>query len=563
MNELIVEKPEALDYYLECLSVQLGMQNFVLSNFDVSQQSEDHSVLQETIKLDMYETAIHDLIVETEAAERALREKLERQRRLLSTRENPVPPKPWWHVAFKVAAILMIAGGIVQLDRLSREHPKPVPTAVAHLTSSIDAQWTDSSLSYIEGDKIYPGPISLLDGFVNISLEKGVQVVVQAPARLDIKSSREIYLEEGQIAVNIQDSTDPFVVQTPRAIITDYGTEFGVYVDRDGITESSVFEGKIELRNRTDAHRLETRLEKTLLLYAGHAAVVNKTGSIKAKETPSCNYVRDKEYRIKLKASQGSAYHRWLAYTYQVERDPGLVAYYKFEKDLMNPGLLHNSTVRTSRKLDGTLGDEKSPAARPTWVEGRWPQKGALQFNATNRQYVRLPADAQLAIPGDLSIVWWMKADPQLASRTAVIVGYGGKGKFENFYYSHGLEQGRYRAFHEQGAEESGDDYAKNDIEVLTDAAADFDRWVQVAIVRDAATKQYHFYIDGEWIESHSYDKNCDNHTPGTIENFPAIGCSGGLQSEFYTGLLDEIAIYNRIVTPDEIRNHYRAGKMN
>ncbi len=562
LNELIVNESGALDYYLECLSVQLGMQNFVISNFENSQKSEDQSILQEAVKLDMYETAIRELIVEAEAAEKALRDKLERQRKLLSVKKEIAPKKSGWRLAFKVAAVFMIAGGIFLLDHLSKPQPKPIPVAVAHLTSSIDAQWADASRSYLEGDKLYSGPLRLVNGFVHITFEKGANMVVEAPATLAINSATEIFLEEGQIAVTIQDSEDSFIVQTPRATITDFGTEFGVNVDRNGTTESCVFEGKIELKNRTDVNRLDNTLEKKMMLYTGHAAVVNTTGSIRKREIPSYTYVREREYRVKLKASRGSAYHRWLAYTYQLQQDPGLVAYYTFEKDLMNPDILHNSAKTSRGQLDGALGGEgKNPATLPTWSEGRWPQKGALQFEAAKGQFVRLPSDPRLAITGDLTTVWWMKPNPRTIPYTAVILGYGGKAKFDNFYYSHGLESDRYRAFHEQGPEVSGDN-SKNDIEVLTDTSVRFHQWTQVAIVRDATAQLYHFYLNGEWIESHSYDRNCDKNTPGTIERFPAIGRAGGLRGEFYQGLLDEMAIFNRVLTPEEIREYYQAGKI-
>ena len=45
-----------------------------------------------------------------------------------------------------------------------------------------------------------------------------------------------------------------FVVHTPTATVTDLGTEFGVLVDRLGVTESYVFRGAVRVQPCSAAH---------------------------------------------------------------------------------------------------------------------------------------------------------------------------------------------------------------------------------------------------------------------------------------------------------------------
>ena len=52
-----------------------------------------------------------------------------------------------------------------------------------------------------------------------------------------------------------------FSVRTPTAIVTDLGTEFGVEVDRSGVSRSRIFRGKIELRPIDGDGRSGTSIE--------------------------------------------------------------------------------------------------------------------------------------------------------------------------------------------------------------------------------------------------------------------------------------------------------------
>ncbi len=560
LNRLLDGNAAAIDFYLECVSVQLGLHNFVSSNFDVSNTSDDAAVLQEAIKLDMHDSAIRELIIETEAAERATQENLMRRKGQGGVLRPA--PQPIWKQILKAAALIAIAAGIILLDRRLRQNePEAVPMPVATLSSSVDAQWGNSSRSFGEGDMIYPGLLILDKGYVHLSYYNGAHVIIQAPAALDIRTEDELYLQQGRIAVDIQDGKKIFVVQTPSATVTDLGTEFGVHVDDKGETQSCVFEGKVELKSRSES--VQAAAPPVRMLYAGHSAKVEASGNIIDQDYQSHQYVRVKEYRIKRKAVEDSGYYRWLAHSYELQRQPGLVAYYNFERDLDNENVLRNSAAATGGRLDGTLGDGVNEERKPQWAQGRWPEKGGLLFSGEKHQFVKLPKDALLAIGGDLSVCWWMmmnQGDSGLAGRRIVLSNGGAEIKEEqsgfslNFYYSHGIENGCFRAFHEYGEDK--------DAKVLTQTPVPANRWLHVAMVRDAASLQYLIYLNGELLESHPYPHNYEYLGRDEETSFPAIGCDGGRQREYYDGILDEIAIFNRILTPDEIHTLYQSGRI-
>ena len=65
-----------------------------------------------------------------------------------------------------------------------------------------------------------------------------------------------------------------FSVRTPTAIVTDLGTEFGVEVERSGVTRSHVFQGKVELRvinlsGEQDAKTIPLSVNQSVTVAAG------------------------------------------------------------------------------------------------------------------------------------------------------------------------------------------------------------------------------------------------------------------------------------------------------
>jgi probable HAF family extracellular repeat protein len=79
-------------------------------------------------------------------------------------------------------------------------------------------------------------------------------------------------------AVNSQLSTLDarlFSVRTPTAVVTDLGTEFGVEVEKSGLTRSQVFRGKVELRPFLSGGGPVP--PATMILTAGHCACVKRS----------------------------------------------------------------------------------------------------------------------------------------------------------------------------------------------------------------------------------------------------------------------------------------------
>ena len=74
-------------------------------------------------------------------------------------------------------------------------------------------------------------------------------------------------------------SSNPFVIHTPAASITDLGTEFGVKVEPSGVTETSVFQGKVKLvENGADAKSSGGGCETLLIAGQGLRESIRRHG---------------------------------------------------------------------------------------------------------------------------------------------------------------------------------------------------------------------------------------------------------------------------------------------
>lgn len=83
-------------------------------------------------------------------------------------------------------------------------------------------------------------------GIVEVTLDNGIRLVLQGPARFEATSLRSGELHHGVVAADVPPAENGYTVQTPRAAVIDLGTKFAVSVDESGQTEIEVFEGEVQ-----------------------------------------------------------------------------------------------------------------------------------------------------------------------------------------------------------------------------------------------------------------------------------------------------------------------------
>jgi ferric-dicitrate binding protein FerR (iron transport regulator) len=178
--------------------------------------------------------------------------------------------------AAKATAICLIVAVLVFIGYLIVRGDQTVAT----LVSTVDARWADP---LEEGVALNPQPLQLQQGYAQIRLSKGTEIIVQAPAAFELRTGNKVFLQRGLITAKVPDNARGFRVDTPGASVVDYGTEFGVLADGSRHSEIHVFAGRVEAGlNSRDGSRPAALLEQ------GQAAWVDGANPI------TCGLVKDR-----------------------------------------------------------------------------------------------------------------------------------------------------------------------------------------------------------------------------------------------------------------------------
>ena len=208
-------------------------------------------------------------------------------------------------------------------SKLSTEQQPVVATrekVVGRITGMVDCKWDTQGLGVggwgpekgprykVHSSGRSQSPVSLGDqfalasGLMEITYDTGAKVILQGPVAYEVESEDGGYLSLGKLSARVEKKEEGrtrtgevpasrsslliahsyFVVRTPTAVVTDLGTEFGVEVDDQGKTVSSVFRGSVEVRATTNGKSASGGR----ILRAGESAVVKNAGSVGDETDP-------------------------------------------------------------------------------------------------------------------------------------------------------------------------------------------------------------------------------------------------------------------------------------
>jgi ferric-dicitrate binding protein FerR (iron transport regulator) len=173
---------------------------------------------------------------------------------------------------FSIAAVLIL--GALILASLSLSHHVLRGPAIGTLAGAYEAQWKGAGPRL--GESLYAGSYDLGEGVAKMELGQGTSLLLEAPCQIELKSAGEVNLRTGWLTVAVSPQAKGFQVRTPKAMITDLGTEFGVVVHSDGSTEAHVLKGSISVAL---AHNRPGRTT-SLVVNEGLGAAVDASGSV-------------------------------------------------------------------------------------------------------------------------------------------------------------------------------------------------------------------------------------------------------------------------------------------
>lgn len=172
-------------------------------------------------------------------------------------------PMARYHIRWATAAVLLLAAsaGLFWLTSSSkndysvanREQPsgqratlsKPLPAPRVTYVSAT-AQWRHRDGAISQDAVTADGTaLDLVKGEVELTYSTGSRMLLVGPARFVVRPAGGV-LHHGGLVASISESGHGFTIETPNGKVVDLGTEFGVAVDDLGVSEVSVFEGKVE-----------------------------------------------------------------------------------------------------------------------------------------------------------------------------------------------------------------------------------------------------------------------------------------------------------------------------
>lgn len=149
----------------------------------------------------------------------------------------------WWRHAITAAAAACVTFGIFWLQN-SRDG------TVATLIRSQQCQWAGSSLPTVEGARLKPGMLDLIEGLAVLRFDSGAELVLEAPATVEVLDAMNCKLRRGTLVAEVPPQAKGFSIDTKDAKVIDWGTKFGVSADDDGKYMVRVLEGLVEVEDK-------------------------------------------------------------------------------------------------------------------------------------------------------------------------------------------------------------------------------------------------------------------------------------------------------------------------
>ena len=411
--------------------------------------------------------------------------------------------------------------------------------AVATLTRAVGVDWAeDSELRPSLGESLRAGKLKLDAGLAQVEFRQGAYVVLEGPAEFDLTHANEGALRVGRLRANVPQVAKGFTIDTPKGKVIDLGTEFGVNVEENGVTEIFVYVGKVLFEGKDrDAELAFEELE------AGEAVFIDEKGDLTFIEMPSNEYagVVDLANRSLEEAQRRHA--AWVNLSEELADDPRNVLYFTFDDHRPWSRILRDDSRAQGNRHDGAIVGCK-------WTSGRWNGlgKGALSFSGANdRVRLKLP----LRLPS-ATLTSWVRLD-YLDKRLNPILCAEPKTLGAACWFVDGAGRLVLRTKAAEGFARYASSVAFRPERVS--------RWTHLATTYDAEKRLVAHYVDGRPFSREKMQEGSIRLTFAHSQLGHSHGNEKNAAGRQLRGSLDEFAIFREALEEEEIRALYEIGR--
>jgi hypothetical protein len=195
------------------------------------------------------------------------------------------------------AAAVLLAG--VALSLYLRHQPQhlPVPgvarpyprvdtaTGLAMVVKLDGVRWEPTGDPVpSEGDVLAAGPLRFGSGRARLSMLTGVVLDLEGPADVELIDTTRVLCRRGRIRARVPAGAEGFRVLGPSSAVVDLGTEFGLNLGTDGKLHGQVFKGRLEaaLLDAAGSPQRSFFLDSTLASASKAFEIDSRAGHIEA-----------------------------------------------------------------------------------------------------------------------------------------------------------------------------------------------------------------------------------------------------------------------------------------
>ncbi|TWT79274.1 FecR protein [Planctomycetes bacterium CA13] len=416
---------------------------------------------------------------------------------------------------------------------------------MAAVRRAVAVQWLDPEGAPRVGEPMGPSRFQLESGLIEIQTNRGALITVEGPADIEIISDMAMRCRSGRIRVDAPPPAFGFLVQTEHVYVVNRGTSFAMNVSADNEAEIHVIKGMVELISPSTDNPIRE-------LRQGESVGVVTDGTYreipsKAETFPSAAIVMSRTQRAKV--LQRKAWERRRA---AIVEDPSCLVYFDFEGSDSDDTVMENHALRPSgakeHVTDGTI-------IGCDFTDGRWPGKHALEFkNVFDRVLFSVPGEHET-----LTAIASVRLDAMDTNVAALLMpddSSEGNLQWQISRNKVDLSVGRLRLGQYVQSESTWlDCYSSKPIL----RPERFGTWVQLAFVWDAHRGTCSQFVNGELVGLSRLSSQASILKTGQLElgNGNAGHVLDQSIAQNFNGRMDEFAMFDRALTPQEILAHH------
>jgi ferric-dicitrate binding protein FerR (iron transport regulator) len=439
-------------------------------------------------------------------------------------------------IAASLAAIAVFRGpDTLRDDEAARAEFLRTDNSTIAILSHVAGATSSTSALLTPGVNLSPGRFTLATGVVQIEFLSGTNLVVEAPADIELLTSNSVYCRLGKLRARVPTQAHGFTIDTPTHRAVDIGTEFAVGVSPELGEEIHVIDGEVKLLDKKGA-------DDERLLVLGDGVRVRADGVESPMRADSGRFISTEQLMELTTLGSLDRYEIWKKSSLALSADPDVVSYFDFEN--------HKPWQRELRQ-DSAEGGDSGAIIGCRWAEGRWPGKQALEFKGTeDRVRINVPGEFESA-----SLACWVRINGFDRFLGSLMLTEGHDVGEVHWQFT---DTGRLLLGVKADADWSQDYYSD-----VVLRPSDVGRWIHLACVYDRQSGRVSHFLNGQRVGTAAIRKNVmlridraelGNWTPEIYRDH---------RIRALNGRMDEFVILKRALSDDDVKALFDAGQPN